>query len=66
MAVIDQYFRVLVQEGGSDLHVSEGQPPKVRINGSITPIGDTPLGGESFKNMLAEICEPKAFHKYLQ
>ena len=66
MAVIDQYFRVLVQEGGSDLHVSEGQPPKVRINGSITPIGDTPLGGESFKNMLAEICEPKAFHKYLE
>ncbi len=66
MAVIDQYFRYLVQEGGSDLHVSEGQPPKVRINGSIVPINDTPLEGESFKNMLAEICDTKAFHQYLE
>lgn len=28
MAVIDQYFKYLVESGGSDLHLSEGQPPK--------------------------------------
>ena len=34
MAVIDQYFKYLVEAGGSDLHLSEGQPPKVRVNGT--------------------------------
>jgi twitching motility protein PilT len=66
MAVIDQYFQCLVEAGGSDLHLSEGEPPKVRIHGSITPISDTPLEGEAFHNMLAEICDVDAFKKYLQ
>lgn len=66
MAVIDQYFRYLVHEGGSDLHVSEGQPPKIRVHGAVTPISDEILSGESFKNMLAEICDPQAFERYLQ
>lgn len=65
MAVIDQYFRYLVHEGGSDLHVSEGQPPKIRVHGAVTPISEEILSGESFKNMLAEICDTKAFEKYL-
>ncbi len=65
MAVIDQYFRYLVHEGGSDLHVSEGEPPKIRVHGSVTPISDQVLSGESFRNMLAEICDTRAFEKYL-
>ncbi len=65
MAVIDQYFRYLVHEGGSDLHVSEGKPPKIRVHGSVTPISDQVLSGESFRNMLAEICDTRAFEKYL-
>lgn len=66
MATIDAFFRTLVERGGSDLHISEGQPPKVRINGSITPISDEILGGQPFQDMLAEICDPKAFQGYLE
>ena len=40
MAVIDQYFQHLVETGGSDLHLSEGQPPKMRAHGAISPISD--------------------------
>ena len=66
MAVIDQYFKYLGEAGGSDLHLSEGQPPKVRVNGTISAISDENLEGQAFKNLLAEICDPQAFQKYLE
>ena len=66
MAVIDQYFKDLVEAGGSDLHLSEGQPPKIRVNGTISAISDENLEGQSFKNLLAEICDSQAFQKYLE
>lgn len=67
MAEIDSLFKYLVENGGSDLHLSEGQLPKVRVHGAVSPIPDQPiLEGESFQNMLAEICEPKAFESYLE
>jgi twitching motility protein PilT len=67
MARIDTYFQYLVQIRGSDLHLSEGQPPKVRVHGGVVPIPDQGiLEGEDFRSMLAEICDPKAFEKYLE
>lgn len=67
MAVIDAYFNYLVESKGSDLHLSEGQPPKIRIHGAIVPIPDQPiLSGKEFRSLLGEICDPKAFKKYLE
>ncbi|MFT5883546.1 MAG: twitching motility protein PilT [Crocinitomicaceae bacterium] len=67
MAVIDKYFKLLVESGGSDLHLTEGEPPKLRVHGSVTVIeGEPILEGESFKQMLAEICEPRSFEMYLK
>ena len=67
MAVIDKYFKLLVGSGGSDLHLTEGEPPKLRVHGSVTAIeGESVLEGESFKQMLAEICEPRSFETYLK
>lgn len=66
MARIDQLFQYLIEQGGSDLHLSEGQPPKIRVHGAVTPIpGEEVLSGESFRSLLAEICDPKAFETYL-
>lgn len=67
MARIDQYFQTLVELGGSDLHLSEGQPPKIRVHGSVTAIeGESVLEGDAFQDLLGEICEPKAFERYLE
>ena len=67
MAVIDKYFKLLVESGGSDLHLTEGEPPKLRVHGSVTAIeGESVLEGESFQQMLAEICEPRSFETYLK
>ena len=67
MARIDKYFEYLIEHGGSDLHLSEGSPPKVRIHGSIEAIpGQQVLGGDDFKAFLGEICEKNAFEDYLE
>jgi len=65
MAEIDQFFQVLIESGGSDLHLSEGQPPKVRVHGSIEPISDGVLDHETMMRLMSEICDPRAFEKYL-
>ncbi|MEM6279604.1 MAG: PilT/PilU family type 4a pilus ATPase [Verrucomicrobiota bacterium] len=66
MAVIDQYFQHLVATGGSDLHLSEGQPPKMRAHGTIQAISEGVLDHETLRAMLAEICDEKAFERYLE
>jgi len=67
MARINQLFEYLIANRGSDLHLSEGQPPKIRVHGAVTAIPDQPvLKGDSFRNMLAEICDPKAFDLYMR
>ena len=66
MATIDRLFQYLIDQGGSDLHLSEGQPPKIRVHGTVTAIPEEAiLAGEPFKEMLAEICDDKAFQLYL-
>jgi twitching motility protein PilT len=69
MAEIDRYLQHLVESGGSDLHLSEGQPPKVRVHGGISAIPgeeDHVLDGAAFKSLLAGICEPTSFENYLE
>ncbi|MES2996603.1 MAG: type IV pilus twitching motility protein PilT [Verrucomicrobiota bacterium] len=66
MARIDELFRYLIANKGSDLHLSEGQPPKIRTHGTVAAIpGSAILTGDDFRDLLGEICDPKAFAKYL-
>ena len=64
MAYIDDFCKVLVEYGASDLHLSEGQPPKIRRNGEIIPIREEALTHEEMSYMLSEICLPQRWEKY--
>jgi twitching motility protein PilT len=64
MAYIDDFFRVLVEYGASDLHLAQGQPPKIRQNGEIVPIREEALTQEEMSYMLSEICTPQKWERY--
>ncbi len=64
MPIIDQYFHKLIELGGSDLHLSQKQPPKVRVHGAISPISDQILDERLMETMMREICEPRAWERY--
>ena len=67
MATIDSLLQNLVETGGSDLHLSEGEYPKTRIHGAIALIPDQELlTHERIHTLLSEICDPKAFEHYLE
>ncbi len=66
MPIIDAYFQKLIELGGSDLHLSQGQPPKVRVHGSIKPIADEVLDESSMLTMMREICEQRSFARFIE
>jgi len=61
MAYIDSFFQVLVEQGASDLHIGEGQPPKMRKHGDVAPIRDEPVTREEAAYMLSEIAGPESW-----
>src|SRR6266542_2609301 len=59
MSELDRFLSVIVKHGGSDLHIGEGQPPKMRVHGDIIPIRDEPVSHEEATRMLSEVCGPR-------
>ena len=58
MARIDQFLQIVVRQEASDLHIAEGEPPKIRIHGDIMAIRDEPISHDEATKMLSEICGP--------
>ena len=50
MAQIDAFFKLMNEQGASDLHLVTGQQPVIRINGELTRIKYKPLGDTVFLN----------------
>src|SRR5215831_19064331 len=58
MAYIDQFLQIVVRQEASDLHIAEGEPPKIRIHGDIMAIRDEPISHDEAARMLGEVCGP--------
>ena len=63
---IDEFFQALVDQGGSDLHLSEGEPPKIRVHGDVTAIREEPLTHEEMVELMEPICPPKLWKEYCE
>jgi len=55
MAKIDAFFKLMNEQGASDLHLVSGQQPALRIRGEIERIKYSPLESDALKAMLYEI-----------
>jgi len=51
---IDKIFRAVVKLDGSDLHLKVGQPPYVRVAGSLRPLKHDPIGALEMR----DLCYP--------
>ena len=49
---IGDYLKVLIEKGGSDLHLKVGRPPLMRIQGELLPSEYPPIKKEEIKNLL--------------
>jgi twitching motility protein PilT len=57
MPQIDQFLKVLVEQGGSDLHLTVGSPPIMRIHGHIQRIKFREMTGKDMETLIYEIME---------
>jgi len=55
MARIDAFFKLMNEQGASDLHLISGQPPALRIRGDIERIKYKVLDDDELRSMLYEI-----------
>ena len=56
MAQIDAFFKLMNDEGASDLHMISGQQPVLRIRGDIERVKFKAMENDTLKAMLYEIC----------
>src|SRR5271170_975782 len=56
MAKIDAFFNLMFEQKASDLHMSSGNPPILRIDGELQRVDYPPLESDNLKAMLYEIA----------
>jgi twitching motility protein PilT len=59
MAQLDQLFQLMVAQGASDLHLSAGSPPYLRLHGEMTKIEHPSLTTEAVQALIFEILTEK-------
>jgi twitching motility protein PilT len=64
MARIDAILKLVKDQGASDLHLTTGSPPMVRINGAITPIPYEEMTPELAELILFEIMDEGVRERY--
>ena len=58
MPALDKLFHEMKNQGASDLHLSVGHPPMLRLKGSLVPLQFKPLSQETLEKLLFEVMRP--------
>lgn len=66
MPEIDNLFNTLISQKGSDLHLEEGQKPKIRLHGTMTEVGNEVLTKARMTLLLSEIAEKEDWRHFEQ
>ena len=64
MPVIDDLFNFMITHSGSDLHLEEGQKPKIRIQGKLTEVGSNVLTREQMVALISPIALPEDWQHF--
>lgn len=64
MTNLHQLLKVMVEKGASDLHITTGSPPQLRIDGSLVPLKMPPLTAAETKQLCYSILTDAQKHKF--
>jgi len=65
MAQIDQFLKILAERGGSDLHLTTGAPPIMRLHGNLKPFPFRELTPKDMETLVYGIMEEEARMRFL-
>lgn len=66
MATIDDLFRLMVEQKASDLHVTSGAPPYLRVHGDMTPLNYRQLTSQDVQGLIFEILNEKQKKTFIE
>jgi len=61
---LHQLLKTLVEQGGTDLHVTTNSPPQIRINGRLVPLQLPPLTAPETKNLIYSVLTDTQKHRF--
>ncbi len=66
MATIDELFKIMVEQGASDLHVTSGAPPFLRLHGNMHPLNYKELSNQDVQGLIFEILTEKQKKQFIE
>ena len=66
MAKLDAYFRGMLQQDASDLHLVAGNPPAMRIHGELKKLKGEPLADEGLQELLRELVNESEWAGFME
>jgi twitching motility protein PilT len=64
MASIYDLLKIMIEKEASDLHITTGSPPRLRIDGKLVPIDSPPLAPSDTKSLCYSILTDAQKHKF--
>jgi twitching motility protein PilT len=64
MANLHQLLKVMIEKGASDLHVTTGSPPQLRVDGKLSPVDLPPLNAQDTKQLCYSILTDAQKHRF--
>ncbi len=62
---INDLLDLVIQWGGSDLHLASGSPPVIRVHGELRPVNELPIfNGSQIRQMIFSILTQKQREKF--
>ncbi len=64
MANLQQMLQIMVERGASDIHITVGSPPQIRLHGDLVPLDLPVLGPAETKQLLYSVLTDDQKHRF--
>lgn len=64
MPNLHQLLKAMIEKGASDLHITTGSPPQLRIDGKLNPLKSPPLTAPETKQLCYSILTDSQKHRF--
>jgi twitching motility protein PilT len=64
MANLAQLLQTMLEKGASDLHITSGTPPQIRVDGSLVPLNHPPLAPAETKQVIYSVLTDNQKHRF--
>ncbi len=61
---LTELLRIMIESGGTDLHITAGAPPTIRVNGQLVRLNYPPLTAAETKQLIYSILTDSQKHRF--